>query len=599
MRIRLQWLACALVLVPALAGAQVVAGVAAWTVGRGSSESGGQPSQNNAFWQDYTLGYTGSLLDARLLKYNAEIAFRTNSLSAGGVDYSQEGNQRDLGYRLGASLFPARPFPFYIQASRDTIDEAGDYPSSSGIRGGIAVPPGVPMPDFRTRNTSLSTGWQLSVPSLPRIDVGYRKGHSVVTGGPYLAEQRDEDLHLGVSKDTARTQHALRYQWTAYENQISQAFNQRLSDLEYVFGATLPKRSRASARVGRRTSLSLFDVAVPVGSQDTGAYSPPSRGEVGSTYLVGTLNLEPNNRLSLDLTGTFDRQDAALVTTDAKLASATAFFEALPGLSLNATGTFGERGQQLGPETITVITRSALAGASYRARVRWLDAGVQYAAGAGTNTTVSGQVGHTGSWSGRANLSVSNPWFSVSGGYGRSKNWDDILDYGNFRYERSQASVQGRAGRVLLNGSWEDVLIERGRDLTFARERQRTFTATASIRVGWGSLLSVDAGGFRNDVVTGRDRSLFAGSAFESQLWKALHLTLWGRLGETTATQTGLDQRALSGLAQLEYRLRFFNFALEYRYNDQDLSSGDLADSIKFRGHQMLLRITRKFGFTL
>jgi hypothetical protein len=294
-----------------------------------------------------------------------------------------------------------------------------------------------------------------------------------------------------------------------------------------------------------------------------------------------------------------DRQDAALVTTDAKLASATAFFEALPGLSLNATGTFGERGQQLGPETITVITRSALAGASYRARVRWLDAGVQYAAGAGTNTTVSGQVGHTGSWSGRANLSVSNPWFSVSGGYGRSKNWDDILDYGNFRYERSQAAVQGRAGRVLLNGSWEDVLIERGRDLTFARERQRTFTATASIRVGWGSLLSVDAGGFRNDVVTGRDRSLFAGSAFESQLWKALHLTLWGRLGETTATQTGLDQRALSGLAQLEYRLRFFNFALEYRYNDQDLSSGDLADSIKFRGHQMLLRITRKFGFTL
>ena len=599
MRARLHWLACAVVLVPALAGAQVVAGSAAWTLGRGSNESGDQPSQNNSFWQDYTLGYTGSLLDARLLKYNAEIAFRTNSLNSGGVDYSQQGNQRDLGYKLGASLFPARPFPFFIQASRDTIDESGNYPSSSGIRGGIAVPPGVPQPDFRTRNTSLSAGWQLSMPSLPRIDVGFRKGHSVVTGGPYLAEQRDEDLHLGVSKDTARTQHALRYQWTTYENQVSQAFNQRLTDLEYVFGATLQRRSRASVRAGRRTSLSLFDVVVPAGNQDTGAYSPPSRGEVGTTYLVGTINVEPNRRLSLDFTGTFDRQDASLVTTDAKLASATANFEALPGLSLNATGTFGERGQQLGRDTISVVTRSGLAGVSYRARVRWLDAGVQYAAGAGTNTTVEGQLGHTGSWAGQANLSASSRWFSVSGGYGRSKNSDDILDYGNFRYERGHAAVQGQAGRVLLNGSWEELLIERGRSLTFARERQRIFTATASVRVGRDSLLSANAGGFRSDIESGRDRSLFAGAAFESHLWRALHLALWGRLGNTTATQTGLDQRALNALAQLEYRLRFFNFALEYRYNDQDLSSGDLANPIKFRGHQMLLRITRKFGFTL
>jgi hypothetical protein len=596
---RLLWLACAVVLVPALAGAQVVAGSAAWTLGRGSNESGGQPSQNNSFWQDYTLGYTGSLLDARLLKYNAEIAFRTNSLNSGGVDYSQQGNQRDLGYKLGASLFPARPFPFFIQASRDTIDESGNYPSSSGIRGGIAVPPGVPTPDFRTRNTAFSTGWQLSVPSLPRIDVGYRKGHSLVTGGPYSAEQRDEDLHLGVSKDTARTQHALRYQWTTYENQVSQAFNQRLSDLEYVFGATLQKRSRASVRAGRRTSLSLFDVAVPAGNQDTGAYTPPSRGEVGTTYLVGTINVEPNGRLSLDFTGTFDRQDGSLVTTDAKLASATANFEALPGLSLNATGTFGERGQQLGQGTITVITRNGLAGASYRARVRWLDAGVQYAAGAGTNTTVEGQVGRTTSWAGQANASASSQWFAVSGGYGRSNNTDEILDYGNFRYERGHAAVQGQAGRVLLNGSWEELLIERGRSLTFARERQRIVAATASLRVGRDSLLSAHAGGFRSDIESGRDRSLFAGAAFESHLWRALHLALWGRLGETTATQTGLDQRALNALAQLEYRLRFFNFALEYRYNDQDLLSGDLANPIKFRGHQMLLRITRKFGFTL
>jgi hypothetical protein len=114
---RLRWLVCALVLAPVPAWAQVIAGAAAWSVGSGSSASDGQPSQNNSFWQDYTLGYTGSLVDARLLKYNAELAFRTNSLNADGVDYAQQGHQRDVGYKLGASLFPARPFPFFIQAS--------------------------------------------------------------------------------------------------------------------------------------------------------------------------------------------------------------------------------------------------------------------------------------------------------------------------------------------------------------------------------------------------------------------------------------------------------------------------------------------------
>jgi len=598
-KVRLSWLACALLLVPAPAQAQIIAGAAAWSVGRGTSASDGQPSQNNSFWQDYTLGYTGSLLDPRLLKYNAEIAFRTNSLSSGGVDYAQQGHQRDLGYKLGASLFPARPFPFFIQASRDTVDESGDYPSSSGIRGGIAVPPGEPLPNFRTRNTMLSGGWQLSAPNLPRIDIGFRRGRSVVTGGPYLAEQRDEDLHVGVSKDTTRTRQSFRFRRTAFESLVSEAFDQRLSDLEYEFGATLPKRGRATVRVGRRTSLLLFDVALPIGDQDTGAYRPPSGGEVGTTYLVTTFSTEPTKRLLLDVTGTVDQQDASQVTTAARLGTASAHFEAFPGLSLSAAGTFGERGQALGSDTITVITRSGLAGISYRARVRWLEGSVEYAAGAGSSTTVDGRVGHTGTWSGQANASASSRWLALSGGYGRSKNWDDILDYGNSRYERGHAAVQGQAGRVILNGSWEELLIERGRDLTFARNRQRIFTATASLRVGRDSLLSANAGGFRNDAESGRDRTLFAGVAFESQLWKALHLTLWGRRGETTATQTGLDQRALSAFAQLEYRLRLFNFALEYRYNDQDLWSGDLVNPYKFRGHQMLLRITRKFGFTL
>jgi hypothetical protein len=593
-------LAIAFALLPATASAQAqtINGTAEWTVTRGTNTSEDRPFDNNAFWQRYTLGYLFPILDPRLMKCDAEFTFRTSSLTFGGPDTPQEGHQRDIGYKLGASLFSRTRFPFFVQASRAALSESGDYPSSSGIRGGIVVPSGTPLPDFRTRNRSLAMGWQLTLPDAPRIEVGYRTGGSIMTGGPFRAEQNDDDLHAGVFWDRARTQQALRYQRTAFENLISQSFNQRLSELSYDLAVSLGARSRLTVRSGRRGSFSLFDVPSQIVDPGTGSYRLPSRGEVDALYAITVLNYEPARRLSIDLSGSADRQDAARVATSARLGSASARFDVFRGLSVSATGIYGTRGQMLGDVPVTVATRSAQAGATYRAGVRWLDGSIALTRGVGTNTTPEGRPGETASWSGQASLSSSLPWIGVGVGYDRAKSRDDILDFGNADNERTHASVTRQSGAMAWSGTWETSIVRRGRGATLASSRQQTFTATATYRLRSDVRLSANAGGFSQRAEFGRDRTAFYGGAFEAPLRRSLHVLIWLRRESTTATQTNLEQHALTGLGQMTYQLRAFSFSAEYRHYNQDLQYRHLTDPFVFRGHQLVLRVSRKFGLS-
>jgi hypothetical protein len=591
-------LACVLLPAPARAQAQTVNGTAEWTVTRGTNTSEERPSDNNAFWQRYTLGYLFPILDPRLVKCDAELTFRTSSLTFGGRDAPQQGRQRDLGYKLGAALFPKTRFPFFVQASRDGLSESGDYPSSSGIRGGIVVPTGTPIPDFRTRNRSMAMGWQLNLPAAPRVEVGYRTGGSVMTGGPFRAEQNDSDLHAGVFWQRTRTQQALRYQRTSFENVIAQAFNQRLNDLSYELGASLGARSRVMVRSGRRGSFSLFDVPSQIVDPGTGSYRLPSRGEVNAVYAITVLNYEPARRLSIDISGSADRQDAAHVTTSARLGSASARYELFRGLSVTGTGIYGTRGQLVGDVPITVMTRSAQAGATYRTGVRWLDGSIAVTRGAGTNTTVDGRPGGLDSWSEQSSLSSSLPWFSVGVGYDRARSRDEILDFGNADSERTHATVTRQSAATALSGTWENSVVHRGRGVTFGSNRQQTFTATATYRLRKQARISANGGGFNNRAEFGRDRTLFYGGAFESPLRRSLHLSMWIRRESTMATQTNLVQHALNGLAQVEYRLRAFNVTAEYRHYTQNLRYQQLIDPFLFRGHQLVFRISRKFGLS-
>ena len=589
--------ACALVLLPRLLPAQTLSGSAALSIARGTYTSDQQPSDNSSFWQEYRLGYGSSLFSPRLFTYNGEAMFSTNSLQVGSVTFPQDGRQRTFGYKFGASLFPSRPFALSVQASRNILGETGDYPASGGIRGGIAVPPGEPLPNFQTRTSDLGVGWHLGVQGLPHVEVGYRKGRSVVTGGPYYAEQRDEDLHVSATQDTTHTKQTLRYQKTSYQNLFSNAFDQRLSDLDYEFAATLSSRGRASVRVGRRTSFSLFDRPSTQIDVVDSAYQPPSRGEVSTAYVVSTVAYQPAARLAIEMTANVDRQETNQVRTDARLASATLRYDVFRGFSIDASGTIGDRGQAIYNNVIRVFTRNGQAGVAYHARVGWLDGSVRYTAGLGANTTPEGRVGASRSWAGESNLSASSRWLTLSGGYDRAVSEDNVLAYGNFQLERWRAALQTQAGRFLLNGSYEQSFVARGIDLTYSETRQQLFTGTLSLRLGRDSLFSANAGGFQSDILQSRDRTLFAGVSLESQLSRGLRLKVWARQGLTKVSLTRLDQQSFTGLAQLEYVRRLFAFSVEYRYTDQDLWPGSFLDPIRFQGQQVVLRVTRKFGF--
>jgi hypothetical protein len=596
MNVRAGCVACALVLLPVAAGAQTISGSIEGSGGAGSSTSNGQAQQNNSFWQGYSLGFASPLINPKLMKIDTEVSFRSGSLNFFAPENDQQGKQRDLGYKLGGTLFPEGKFPFTIQATRDNVEESGTYPSWDGIRGGIVVPPGEPSPDFRTRMKALTMGWQLSAERLPHVEFGYRDATSEVTGGPYYGEQRDGQLHLGMSQATRRTQQALRFDRNSFESPVAQAYNQRFDDLNYEFGATLSNRFHATARVGRRNQFSVFEVPSDTESGTGEGYRPPLRGDVSTLYTVSTLSYQPWRRLAFDVSGSFDRQRAAGASTDARVATGSTRLDLVRGLTVTALGTYGDRGQIVEDVPITVRTKTGLAGVTYRAGVRWLQGSVGYSVGGGTNTTPEGQTGNVRSESGEAGLSLSIKGVGLSGGYERSKAQDEILDYGNYAIERSHAAVNTQAGRVTLNASAERARVDRGRGATFSTNLQQSVSGNASLRIGRESQVTASVGGFQNRGTFGDDRAVFAGVGLESQLAKQLHLSAWVRQGDMVASLTKLDQKTLHAFASLEYRLRQFNLAVEYRNTQQNLVTSDLTEPYNFRGHQVLLRLSRKFG---
>jgi hypothetical protein len=595
MNVRAGCVACALVLLPVAAQAQTLSGSIEGSAGAGASTSNGEIQRNTSFWQGYTLGFSSPLINPRLIKLDTEVSFRAGSLNFDSPGNDQEGRQRDLGYKLGASLFPAGKFPFTIQATRDNVEESGTYPSWDGIRGGIVVPPGEPSPDFRTLSRALTMGWQLSVPKLPNVEFGFRNADSEVTGGPYRGEQRDEQLHVAVSKGTTHTQQSLRFDRNAFESPVSEAYNQRFDDFNYEFGATFSNRFHATTRLGRRNQFSVFEV--PTDSADGGdAYRPPLRGDVSTVYSVSTLSYQPWRRLSFDLSGSIDRQRAAGASTDARVATGSTRLDIVRGLSVTALGTYGDRGQIVNDVLTTVRARTGQAGVTYRAGVRGLQGSVGYTVGGGSNTTPEGRVGRVKSDAGQAGLSISIKGVGLSGGYERSKATDEILDYGNYAVERSHAALNTQAGRLTLSASAERARVDRGRGATYSTNLQQSVSGNVALRVGRESQISANVGGFQNRGTYGDDRAVFAGVGLESQLAKPLHLSAWVRQGEMVATLTRLDQKTVYGYAQLEYRIRQFNLAVEYRNSKQDLMTGDLAEPYNFRGHQVMLRLSRRFG---
>ena len=579
--------------------AQQINGLAAWTLGNGTNTYDTQSYRNTGLSQNYVLGVDTPFLDRRLMKLNTEGSFRTNALTSGPEREAQRADQRAVGYKLGASMFPQRPFPLTVQATRDIIDESADYPSSAAIRGGVALPAGAIAPAFQTTARTLAANWQLSAGALPRVEVGYTAENLATAGSGYGAAQQHENLHAGVVKQSTRIRNTFRYDRNIIDNQQASAYNQRNLDMDYEFGALLSARTRMNVHTGQRRMSSLFDLPATVIDPAAGAYAVPSRGDNDVRYVISNISFEPVTRFSIDATASLDRQHAAPASTGARLMFLSTRLDAGGGLSLNAAGTYGDREEIVGDRAVKVVTQSGEAGAAFRTGPHWLEGSVAYNAGTGLNRTPEGMTGETAAQAGQATLSSTIGWVSVSAGEDRSITRDDILDYGNTDVVRDRASLDLHPWRLSIGGSWEDSAINRGRGATFARLRQRAGNAAASVRVMRGWTITANAGTFNNVGLSGTDMTQFWGGHVEGEPSRGLRLSGWIRQETATATQTGLDQRTLAWLALADYQLRDFTVGLEYRNNFQDLRSTPLLDRYRFKGHQVQLRIARKLSFAL
>jgi hypothetical protein len=581
-----------LVRTAAPAMAQTVNGTADWGYGRSTYRTGDEDTSNGSFTQAYTVGYNSVLWDPRFLTYSGELTFYRNALTFG----NQDGKLRQTGYKLATSLFPARPFPLSIQASRTIGNETANYPTSSPLRGGLALPGDAVA--LRTRQSLFGVNWRLDQTRLPRVDLGYLSTSAELGAGALEGNQRQTNIQALVAHDTPRLRNALRYDRNAFDSALSQAFRQRHSDLNYELIATVSPRTSGTVRVGRRSTFSLFD-APPQFTEVGTTFLPPSTGEVGLHYAVATFTHQPVSRVMTDMSVSYDRQRSADASVATLLGVATARYNVLRGLTLNGTATYGQRDQQLA-QRIKVLTRGLGAGATYDFALRFVQAGAGYDVARGRSTGELGAEGRNRSWRGRAHVSGGIPrWVELGVGYEQNRSHDDLLVVGNQWQERLRTTARSSPSRrLLLEASWEKATIERGLDAAGAgRSRYLQTSGAAAVELARDRRLTFTAGRFDNRSFTGDDSTKYVGLSLDAVVAGGLRLAITARREDAFSDLSQLDQAGYYTTAIAEYRLRLFTFSLEHRYTDLALSSTRQTDPITFYGNQVLFRVGRRFWF--
>ena len=352
---------CAPLVAAPMATAQTtVDGSAEVSVARSSTESADQAHADSSVGQNYSLGWSSTLFDPRIARYNLQGLFRTSQLAANGLNQpSERGHADDLGYRIGATLLPASSMPFTFQSSRTRSASAGELMPGNPIRSALLAATGAPAADFESLNRELAAAWHIGLERLPQVDLTMRRGRSVISGGSYEARQSDNDLSASVLKNTRSTRQVFRYQATQSENILDQTFEQRLGLLDYDLGVSPTAHTRVTAHAGRRTSYAQSVFARPVDAE-AGAYTPASTsGESAAQYGQVGYTYEPNGRFSLRVLGSADHQTGDDASTAAALATVSSHAEIVKGLVLTASGAGGRRQQVIGNDLVDVSTRTS------------------------------------------------------------------------------------------------------------------------------------------------------------------------------------------------------------------------------------------------
>lgn len=586
---------CVLLLCPALAAAQSLDGTVDWGYGRSTYDTGDQQTTNGSFTQAYTLGYRSVLWDPRFLTYAGEVTFNRNALTFG----SEASSSQQTGFKTTANLFPTRPFRGSIRASRGFGGVSANYPESSTLRGGLALPAGS-APELKTANSEFGINWQLVSKSLPRVELSYQDASAKVAAGSLSVLQRQSSMQALVARETPRLSNTLRYQRNGFDTGLSQAFRQQYSELAYELVAKATARTWGTARAGRRTTLSLFDVPDRFTDIGVDGYHPPSGSGVTLDYGMATLTHQATRGLSADMTVGFDRERSAAGSTSARLASAGARYQAFGGLVLQGSGTYGERGQEVGGTRVLVLTRGATTGAEYALTSRFVRATAAYETGRGWNRSDRGTEGESRMWRGRAGASTEILHFlQLTVGHDRGRSRDDLLAFGNQWQERTHATARSTlTRRITVDASYEIASIDRGLAPLLFRTRYTQATASTSLGLARERRLAFTAGRFLNRASAADDANEYVGLVFDGRLIGPLHVSVTARREHTTSAAARLDQDGYYTTGVVDYRVRLFTFSLEHRYTNLALSTAARIDPLTFTGNQILFRVGRRFGFT-
>ncbi|MBI2836975.1 MAG: hypothetical protein HYX75_01560 [Acidobacteria bacterium] len=577
--------------------AQFVTGTADWSLGRSTYSNDGDATRNNSFAQSYALTYNSVLWDPRFLQYTAGLSFQKTSLTI--VD--DKSGAANTGFNVTANLFPARPFPLTIYARRTTGNETGNFPSSGPIRGGVVIPPGGSLPEVKNLLSSLGVNWHLDREDLPRVELAYKTDRTTQEAGSQKAAQKNTNLNVSATRETKKTRSTLRYLRQAFDNRTIEAFSTRNSELSYDMNANVSAKTRADFRTGYIDSYSLFDLPREVtGIGGGGSYQPPSRGSFKLFYGTASLSHQPTDRLTTSATTSYERGSSDAASTSAVFLSSRNTFRLLRGLSLTGRVSIGQRGQVSDGDDVSVHTRNLGGGAVYTVPWRVAQIGVGYDYDSGWSRSQEGLPGRSTAW--RAEASAATGAFKVvnlSASYERSRSNDELLTFGNYEAERLRGSAQSQPiGRIRLLTTFEKSRIARGTAESLATNRAVVVSAEAQFDLGRSRRLSVTAGSFVNDTGDTRDRNRYIGLDFEASLTRSLHVTFTARR-ELYKLQGFLDQSGIRTQGKLDYRLRQFTFGLEYRYTTLRQAVAAAGSDFNFEGNQLVLRVTRKFGFML
>lgn len=586
--------AAALVLVMSgAAHAQSISGSADWTYGRNTTTSG-ETNTSGTFAQTYTAGYRSILWDPRFMQYEGELTFRRLSMDLN----DRNGRLSDMAYRFGATLFNARPFPLSVSALRSFGLESGSLPSGNALRGGLVLPATGEMPELNTRTTTSSVLWQLDAPRLPRVDLAYRRSSSEISAVNEAVAQHDSLLSLLAARRTGPLSNELRFQRASFENEFSTDFTQRLTELAYDGNAAIGRTLRTTSRVGYRKSFSLFDTPVRLNELGQQSFAAPVRGDSTLRYAIQSVSWQAARRLDTDLTVSYDTSSSSDVSTSALLASGIVRYQIVSGLAVDVTGTNGTRSQVVRGTSIDALTRSATTAVSYTSGVPHLLFGGSLRGGRGRATSVEGRKGNSMLWNGQATASSDVlRWIDLGALYEKGRTSDDLLAFGNYALERRRLTARTRIGtRGSVEADWEHSRQERGRAPDLFSTHLRTRSIGATYMLSPAHRLAFNAGSFRTAYEREVDSVRFASVNYNGQLTRLLRATASFR--EEVGRRRTLDQTGYIFIGQLEYRVRLFMFGFEERLTNIDYRLPG-RDPFLFHGNSLVVRIGRKFGWTI